>query len=51
MLIRLSDLAPDVVDEILSGRQPAVLSPKQLLRLSKDLPLDWGRQCDFLRFT
>jgi site-specific DNA recombinase len=50
-LMRLSYLAPEIVDEILSGRQPVGLSPKRLLRLSKDLPLDWADQREFLRFT
>ena len=50
-LMRLSYLAPEIVVEILSGRQPVDLSPKRLLRMSKDLPLNWAGQREFLRFT
>ncbi|MEQ1611527.1 MAG: recombinase family protein [Hyphomicrobiaceae bacterium] len=49
-LMRLSYLAPSIVDEILSGRQPPELSAKRLLQLSRDLPLDWASQRNFLRF-
>ncbi len=49
-LMRLSYLAPQIVDEILSGRQPMELSVKRLLRLSRELPLDWTRQRTFLAF-
>ena len=49
-LMRLSYLAPPLVDDILSGRQPPELSAKRLLKLSKDLPLDWASQRTFLRF-
>ena len=49
-LMRLSYLAPRIVDAILAGRQPMALSVKSLLQLSRDLPLDWARQRAFLRF-
>lgn len=49
-LMRLSYLAPPIVDELLSGRQPPELSAKRLLQLSIDLPLDWASQRKFLRF-
>ncbi len=50
-LMRLSYLAPPIVDGILAGRQPMGLSVKSLLQLSRDLPLDWARQRAFLRFV
>ncbi|MFM9943225.1 MAG: hypothetical protein ACKVP7_27470 [Hyphomicrobiaceae bacterium] len=49
-LMRLSYLAPPMVDDILSGRQPRELSAKRLMKLSIDLPLDWASQRSFLRF-
>ena len=49
-LMRLSYLAPHIVDAIFAGRQPVGLSVKRLLQLSRDLPLDWARQRAFLRF-
>jgi hypothetical protein len=50
-LMRLSYLAPDIIEDILAGRQPPELSPKRLLRTSRDLPLDWSGQRAFLRFA
>ena len=50
LLLRLSYLAPSIVDHILAGRSPANLGPHRLRRLSKDLPLDWGGQRRFLGF-
>jgi len=50
-LMRLSYLAPDIINDILAGRQPPELTPKRLLRTSPDLPLDWSAQRAFLRFT
>jgi site-specific DNA recombinase len=49
--MRLSYLAPDIIIDILAGRQPPELTPKRLLRTSPDLPLDWSAQRAFLRFT
>ena len=49
-LMRLSYLAPDIIDDMLSGRQPPDLSAKRLLRLSKDLPLSWCDQRAFLGY-
>ncbi len=40
-LLRLTLLAPEIVEAILDGRQPAVL---QLDDLLKGFPLEWGRQ-------
>jgi DNA invertase Pin-like site-specific DNA recombinase len=50
-LMRVSYLAPDIVEAILAGRQPPELSPKRLLRTSQGLPLDWREQRTFLRFA
>jgi len=47
-LMRLSYLAPDIIADILAGRQPPELSVKRLLRTSQDLPLDWPGQRAFL---
>ncbi len=41
-LLRLSWIAPEIVDAILAGRQPQSLSPHALL--TTDLPLDWQGQ-------
>ena len=49
-LMRLSYLAPEIIADILAGRQPPELSVKRLLRTSQDLPLDWGSQRPFLGF-
>lgn len=42
---RLVLLAPDIVDAILDGRQPAQLTVKVLL---KNFPITWKEQRDFL---
>lgn len=47
-LMRVSYLAPDIVGDILAGRQPPELSVKRLVRTSQSLPLDWGSQRAFL---
>jgi site-specific DNA recombinase len=47
-LMRVSYLAPDIVSDILAGRQPPELSVKRLVRTSQNLPLDWGGQRAFL---
>ena len=47
-LMRMSYLAPDIVSDILAGRQPPELSVKRLVRTSQRLPLDWGSQRAFL---
>ncbi len=49
-LIRLNFLAPDIVDHIISGTQPALLDAKTLLG-RHDLPLDWNEQRNLLRTT
>ena len=40
-ILRLTLLAPDIVDAILDGRQPSALT---LARLMKPIPLEWERQ-------
>ncbi len=47
-LTRVSYLAPDIVNDILAGRQPTALSVKRLGRTLQRLPLDWVRQRAFL---
>jgi DNA invertase Pin-like site-specific DNA recombinase len=47
-LMRVSYLAPDIIADILAGRQPPELSVKRLVRNSKNLPLDWTSQRAFL---
>lgn len=42
-IIRLSLLAPDIVDAILDGRQPAYLTLKDLMR---PIPVSWQEQRD-----
>jgi hypothetical protein len=40
-IIRLTSLAPDIVDSILDGRQPGQLTLKHLM---KPFPAEWARQ-------
>jgi hypothetical protein len=47
-VLRLTLLAPDIVEAILDGRQPRTLELQSLLR---PLPLDWGAQRKHLGFT
>ena len=49
-LARLSWLAPDIVSDILEGRQPPHLTARYLLRCG-DVPLDWPGQRAFLGFA
>ena len=44
-VLRLTLLAPEIVEAILDGRQPAEL---QLNDLLETFPLDWERQCNAL---
>lgn len=44
-VFRLSLLAPDIVDAILDGTQPATLTLKQLM---KPFPMEWASQRDHL---
>lgn len=50
-LMRLSYLAPDIVADILDGRQPPELNAKHLQRTSGSLPLEWRSQRAHLGFA
>lgn len=47
-VLRLTLLAPDIVEVILDGRQPADL---QMNALMKPMPPEWGRQRNVVRLT
>ena len=47
-VLRLTLLAPDIVEAILDGRQPRTLELQSLL---KPLPTDWGAQRKHLAFS
>ena len=47
-ILRLTLLAPDIVEAILDGRQPAEMTVKELAR---PLPVDWERQQVQFAFT
>ena len=49
-LVRLSWLAPDIVEAIISGRQPGGLTGRRLLRIG-NLPIDWSGQRSALGFA
>ena len=42
-VVSLAFLAPDIVEDIVAGRQPADLTAQRLLRQTQ-LPLDWADQ-------
>ena len=44
-VLRLTLLAPDIVEAILGGRQPAEMTPAVLM---KPFPVSWREQCDKL---
>ncbi len=48
-LVRLAWLAPDIVDAILDGRQPAGLTASGLMRDTR-IPTDWVEQREALGF-
>ena len=47
--LNLAFLAPDIVEGIIAGRQPAELSAQKLLRRT-NLPLEWAQQRSLLGF-
>jgi hypothetical protein len=49
-VLPLALLAPDIIDDILAGRQPTDLTATKLRRLI-DLPLSWAEQRDVLGFS
>ncbi len=50
-LVPLSYLAPEIVEDILSGRQPAELNTRRLKSVARHLPLSWAGQRQVLGFT
>lgn len=48
-LVRISWLAPDIINAILEGRQPVQLTAHHLTRCA-GIPMDWEQQCTFLGF-
>ena len=48
-ILRLAFLAPDIVEAIVAGHQPADLTVTRLTRL-EDLPLSWAEQRRLLGF-
>lgn len=46
--IKLNDLAPDIVEAIIAGRQPRSLTGRRLASI--DLPIDWLLQRKILGF-
>jgi site-specific DNA recombinase len=49
-LIRLTYLAPDIIEAIFDGRHPVTLSARRLITTTKDLPMDWAAQRRWLGF-
>ena len=49
-LVRLTYLAPDIIETILKGRHPVTLSARRLITTTKDLPLEWDAQREWLGF-
>jgi hypothetical protein len=49
-MIPLAFLAPDIVEAILEGRQPAELTAARLKRM-RAIPASWAEQCRFLGFA
>jgi len=50
-LLKLSCLAPDIVTDILEGRQPVGCANVTTLLLRTDFPLDWAEQRAMLGFA
>ena len=48
-VMTLAFLAPDIIESIIAGRQPADLSVERLTKRI-DLPLDWAQQRQLLGF-
>jgi site-specific DNA recombinase len=49
-LVRLTYLAPDIIEAILCGRHPVTLSARRLITTTKELPIDWAAQRQWLEF-
>lgn len=50
LLLRLTSVAPSIVQAIIEGRQPASLTRQRLARVT-NLPLDWNEQRHLLGFA
>ncbi|MDQ8699232.1 recombinase family protein [Hyphomicrobium sp. LHD-15] len=50
-LVRLAFLSPNIVRAILDGRQPPDLTLTRLMTVSKELPLAWSAQGQYLGFA
>ena len=48
-VVNLAFLAPDIIESILAGQQPADFSAEKLIRRTH-LPIDWEQQRQFLGF-
>ncbi|MGO9214343.1 MAG: hypothetical protein ACLP9S_10665 [Syntrophales bacterium] len=46
-VVNLAFLAPDIIETIIEGHQPADLNVEKLTKRT-DLPLEWARQCQIL---
>ncbi len=46
--IRLTFLSPSLIKKILNGDVPNTISPTRLIDASKDLPVKWAEQDQFL---
>jgi site-specific DNA recombinase len=46
-VVNLAFLAPDIIESIISGHQPADLNVEKLMKRT-DLPLDWVQQRQLL---
>ena len=49
-LLRLSSLAPDIINAIVNGKNPPQLTAKKLMRLALEIPVDWTAQRKLLGF-
>lgn len=49
-LVRLTYLAPDIIEAILKGHHPVTLSARRLITTTKDMPLRWNAQRQWLGF-
>jgi site-specific DNA recombinase len=49
-LLRLPSLAPDIITAITNGKNPPQLTPKKLMRLTPQIPVDWTEQRKLLGF-
>ena len=49
-VLRIAYLAPDIIEEIIEGRQPPELTANKLIRV-KNLPIDWASQREALGFS